>query len=146
MTSAVSGGVSRSVRRSPLMRNTGGNPALRCTSEAPSCRAAPRTWSRIWFMAPIVPQHATISLAYERRAALPPLQDRAPRSGHVLCLLWPAHRGLDGGQGLHARPGRGQAARRRRGDAADGADPVAVAGGGDLGQEGQEGQSAVAAA
>src|SRR4029077_12979524 len=51
-TSRVKGGTSRTVRRSPLMRKIGGKPALRCTSEAPSCRAAWRTRSRIEFMRP----------------------------------------------------------------------------------------------
>src|SRR3954470_8889253 len=50
IASRVNAGTSRTVRRSPLIRKIGGNPALRCTSLAPSCRAAVRTRSRIWLM------------------------------------------------------------------------------------------------
>jgi hypothetical protein len=49
-TSFERGGTSRTVLKSPFIRNTGGKPPLKWTSEAPSWRAAWSTRSRTAFI------------------------------------------------------------------------------------------------
>src|SRR4051812_31300 len=108
IASRVNAGTSRTVRRSPLIRKIGGNPALRCTSLAPSCRAAVRTRSRIWLM-PVASYGTTGGLDRLSRRdeatpgqlryachadALPELRHRQRAEFPVLRRLWHAVRRL----------------------------------------------------